>query len=130
MCLTEYFNFNALFTRNSFLVYALLVSLGLLIQFFKRYPNLILLIALLLSILVILLRNDSLNYKFKLVTAMTLFGLYGIVSESLVIRNTGILKYSYPSKRLGLNFPLWLFFIYTSWLLLIEILFKFTKIIS
>ena len=130
MCLTEYFNFNALFTRNSFLVYALLVSLGLLIQFFKRYPNLILLIALLLSILVILLRNDSPSYKFKLITAMTLFGLYGIVSESLVIRNTGILKYSYPNKRLGLNFPLWLFFIYTSWLLLIEIILKFTRIIS
>ena len=130
MCLTEYFNFNALFTRNSFLVYALLISLGLLIQFFKRYPNLILFMALLLSILVILLRNDSLNYKFKLITAMTLFGLYGIVSESLVIRNTGILKYSYPSEGLGLNFPLWLFFIYTSWLLLIEIILKFTNIIS
>lgn len=130
MCLTEYFNFNVLFTRNSFLVYALLVSLGLLIQIFKRYPNIILLMALSLSILVIMLRNDTPSYKSKLITAMILFGLYGIVSESLVIRNTGILKYSYPSEGLGLNFPLWLFFIYTSWLLLIEIILKFTKIIS
>jgi len=123
-------NFDALFTKNSLLVYTLLILLGILIQYLKRFPNIILLLASLLTAITIILRDDDIKYKQKLLIVMLCFGLYGIISESLIIQNTGILTYSYPNSSLNLNFPLWLFFIYTSWSLLLEIIFKFTRIIK
>ena len=123
-------NFDALFTKNSLIVYTLLILLGIMIQYLKRFPNIILLLASLLTAITIVLRDDDRKYKLKLLIVMFCFGLYGIISESLIIQNTGILTYSYPNSSLNLNFPLWLFFIYTSWSLLLEIIFKFTGIIK
>ena len=60
---------------------------------------------------------------------MILFGLYGIITESLIISKTSVLEYKFPDYKLGINFPSYLFFIYASWVLIINLIFKLVKYI-
>jgi hypothetical protein len=67
--------------------------------------------------------------KDKLQTALVMlfFSIYGIITESFIIRTSGILNYTSPSKDLGFNFPNYLIFIYASWILVIKFLLKKIK---
>jgi hypothetical protein len=65
--------------------------------------------------------------KQKTALLMLCFSIYGIITESFIIRTSGILNYTSPSKDWGLNFPNYLIFIYASWILVIKLLLKKIK---
>ena len=120
-------NFGVLFDFNTLLTIILLITMSIVIHLFKTNPIVVSLIYLLLFGLILFLWESDCYTKTKLIISMIIFGLYGILTESLVISQTGVLKYNYPDNTLGLNFPLYLFFIYASWVLVISLIFKLVK---
>lgn len=120
-------NFGVLFDFNTLLTIILLITMSIVIHLFKTTPIVVTLIYLLLFGIILFLWESDCYTKNKLIISMIIFGLYGILTESLVISQTGVLKYNYPDNTLGLNFPLYLFFIYASWVLVISLIFKLVK---
>lgn len=128
--LTELFNFKVLFEYNSLLTLGLLVFLASSIYLFKEKPTIVFLLNLItFTLFISVFYRENTSNRLKLAIAMIIFGIYGITSESLVISKTKVLEYKFPDKDLGLNYPSYLFFIYASWVLVINLIFKLVKYI-
>lgn len=119
-----------LFEYNSLLTLGLLVFLASSISLFKEKPTIVFLLNLITFTLFIgVFYRENTSNRLKLALAMIIFGIYGITSESLVISKTKVLEYKFPDRDLGLNYPSYLFFIYASWVLVINLIFKLVKYI-
>lgn len=128
--LTELFDFKVLFEYNSLLTLGLLVFLASSIYLFKEKPTIVFLLNLItFTLFISVFYRENTSNRLKLAIAMIIFGIYGITSESLVISKTKVLEYKFPDKDLGLNYPSYLFFIYASWVLVINLIFKLVKYI-
>ena len=128
--LTKLFDFKVLFEYNSLLTLGLLVFLASSIYLFKEKPTIVFLLNLItFTLFISVFYRENTSNRLKLAIAMIIFGIYGITSESLVISKTKVLEYKFPDKDLGLNYPSYLFFIYASWVLVINLIFKLVKYI-
>jgi len=126
----ELIDFKVLFEYNSFLIAGLLLFLAVSISLFKEKPIIVFLLNLItFTLFICLLYRDSTLNRVKIGLAMIIFGFYGIITESLVISETKVLEYKFPDKEMGLNYPSYLFFIYASWVLVINLIFKLVKYI-
>ena len=126
----ELIDFKVLFDYNSFLIAGLLLFLAVSISLFKEKPIIVFLLNLItFTLFICLLYRDSTLNRVKIGLAMIIFGFYGIITESLVISETKVLEYKFPDKEMGLNYPSYLFFIYASWVLVINTIFKLVKYI-
>lgn len=126
----ELIDFKVLFEYNSFLIAGLLLFLAVSISLFKEKPIIVFLLNLItFTLFICLLYRDSTLNRVKIGLAMIIFGFYGIITESLVISETKVLEYKFPDKEIGLNYPSYLFFIYASWVLVINLIFKLVKYI-
>ena len=123
-------DFNVLFEYNSLLTLGLLVFLAVSISLFKDKPIIVFLLNLITFTLFIgIFYKESANNRLKMALAMIIFGIYGITTESIVISKTKVLEYNFPDREMGLNYPSYLFFIYASWVLVINLIFKLVKYI-
>ena len=123
-------DFNVLFEYNSLLTLGLLVFLAVSIYLFKDKPIIVFLLNLITFTLFIgIFYKESANNRLKMALAMIIFGIYGITTESIVISKTKVLEYNFPDREMGLNYPSYLFFIYASWVLVINLIFKLVKYI-
>lgn len=129
MELTDFIDLKILFHFNTILTAFLVLTLAIMILLFKKNGYLISLISSFLFSFYILVYKGDNTEKIKLILAMILFGLYGIITESLIISKTSVLEYKFPDYKLGINFPSYLFFIYASWVLIINLIFKLVKYI-
>ena len=129
MELTDFIDLKILFHFNTILTAFLVLTLAILILLFKKNGLLVSLISSFLFCIYILVYKGDNTEKIKLILAMILFGLYGIITESLIISKTSVLEYKFPDYKLGINFPSYLFFIYASWVLIINLIFKLVKYI-
>lgn len=129
MELTDFIDLKILFHFNTILTALLVLTLAILILLFKKNGLLVSLISSFLFCIYILVYKGDNTEKIKLILAMILFGLYGIITESLIISKTSVLEYKFPDYKLGINFPSYLFFIYASWVLIINLIFKLVKYI-
>jgi len=126
----ELIDFKVLFEYNSFLIAGLLLFLAVSISLFKEKPIIVFLLNLItFTLFICLLYRDRTLNRVKIGLAMIIFGFYGIITESLVISETKVLEYKFPDKEMGLNYPSYLFFIYASWVLVINLIFKLVKYI-
>jgi hypothetical protein len=112
---------------NEFKLICLVISIiSLSIIFLQGHNNYIFIISL-FSIIGYFYYTKDIEDKQKTALLMICFSIYGIITESFIIRTSGILKYTTPSKDCGLNFPNYLIFIYASWILVIKLLLKKIK---
>jgi len=114
------------FMSHEFKLISIVIGIiSLSIVFLQGHNNIIFLISLLSILGYFYITKEEDKLQTGLV--MLLFSIYGIITESFIIRTSGILKYTSPSKDLGLNFPNYLIFIYASWILVIKLLLKKIK---
>jgi hypothetical protein len=126
----KFIDIKVLFEYNSVLTLGLLVFLAISISIFKETPLIVSVLNLItFSLFLSVFYRGNKDNRVKIGLAMIIFGLYGIITESLVISNTKVLEYSFPDKEMGLNYPSYLFFIYASWVLVINLIFKLVKYI-
>ena len=126
----KFIDIKVLFEYNSVLTLGLLVFLAISISIFKETPLIVSVLNLItFSLFLSVFYRGNKDNRVKIGLAMIVFGLYGIITESLVISNTKVLEYTFPDKEMGLNYPSYLFFIYASWVLVINLIFKLVKYI-
>lgn len=126
----KFIDFKVLFEYNSVLTLGLLVFLAISISIFKETPLIVSVLNLItFSLFLCVFYRGNKDNRVKIGLAMIIFGLYGIITESLVISKTKVLEYTFPDKEMGLNYPSYLFFIYASWVLVINLIFKLVKYI-
>ena len=110
----------AVFSVNNFYLVLLIISMGVTLLMLKDYP---LVISIVFTLLIIIyLKKLDLPWKRKkrIIIACVLFSLYGTLTESLIISNTGVLNYSQRVKISNkLNFPLFLPLVYFFWGLIV-----------
>jgi hypothetical protein len=112
---------------HEFKLVSLVISIiSLSIIFLQGHNNAIFIISL-FSIIGYFYFSKEEEDKQKTALLMLCFSIYGIITESFIIRTSGILNYTSPSKDWGLNFPNYLIFIYASWILVIKLLLKKIK---
>lgn len=120
-------NFGVLLEFNTILTALLLLMMSVTLGMYKSNPRLVFLIYTVFFTFIVLLWEPTDISKGKLLLIMLIFALYGIITESLVVANTGVLEYKFPDSQLGLNSPLYLMYIYASWVLVIQVIFKLVK---
>ncbi len=103
---------NKIFSKESFLVLALIILNTLNLLFFTDNTTILTNSVFILGIYFYL--SDRKDKKVLLLTLLH-FSFYGVIFESLIIRHTNVLKYKNPNKYI--NIPLWLFPIYCSFAL-------------
>ena len=99
-----------LLNKETFLVLGLIILNTLNLIFFSYSNNLLLVNGLLLLIFYFCMSNRK--DKKILFLSILHFSFYGVLFESLIIRQTNLLKYKSPDKPF--NLPLWLIPIYCS----------------
>lgn len=120
-------NLGVLLEFNTILTAVLLLLMSIIIKLYREKPHVVFLLYTLLFIVILSLWKESDITRPKLMFAMFLFGLYGIITESVIISNTGVLEYKFPDTGIGINFPAYLAYIYASWVLVIHLIFKLVK---
>lgn len=120
-------NFGVLLEFNTLLTAFLLLMMSVSLGLYKSNPRLVFLIYTVFFTFVVLLWEPTDISKEKLLLIMLIFGLYGIVTESFIVSKTSVLEYKFPDSKLGLNSPLYLVYIYASWVLVIQVIFKLVK---
>jgi hypothetical protein len=116
--------------NSSVLIIALILSMGILICTFHNYPTLLTLFFSLALYFYYKLLNESRKEKIKILKVALIFLIYGTFSESLTIKNSGVLKYAEKVKmkisflNFTSNCPLFLPLIYLFWAFIVIHLYK------
>ena len=110
-----------IFSANNFYLICLISTMGLTLITLKNHPYLVTIIfILLISIYIKLVQTTKREKNIMIITGI-LFTIYGTLSESFVIKSTGVLTYSdtvKPDNRV-INFPPFLPLVYFFWALIV-----------